>query len=49
MRKSSPNPRPTIPLVPELIDIRRQHDLTAGQADSNLFAGWGVRFNSRTW
>ena len=35
------DPRPTIPLVPELIDITRR-DNRAG-ADEALFGGWGIR------
>lgn len=35
------DPRPTIPLVPELIDIRRRQ--SGNGADDALFSGWGVR------
>ena len=35
------DPRPTIPLVPELIDITRRRPGAA--ADDSLFGGWGVR------
>jgi len=35
------DPRPTIPLIPELIDIRRRQ--TSPGADDALFGGWGVR------
>lgn len=35
------DPRPTIPLVPELIDIRRR--FRTDGADDALFGGWGVR------
>ena len=36
-------PRTTIPLVPEMIDIRRAHNLVEGRANDSLFDGWGVR------
>ena len=35
--------RPTIPLIPEMIDIRRAHTLVEGRANESLFLGWGVR------
>ncbi len=35
------DPRPTIPLVPELIDITRR--IPGHGADDALFGGWGVR------
>ena len=43
------NSRPTLPLIPDIADVRRHHDLTAGQANSDLFGGWGVRFSMRIW
>lgn len=36
-------PRTTIPLIPEMADIRRHHNLVEGRANSALFDGWGVR------
>jgi len=35
------DPRPTIPLIPEMIDITRRNSARA--ADDALFGGWGVR------
>jgi hypothetical protein len=39
--KAMTDPRPTIPSIPELIDIRRRQP--GSGADDALFGGWGVR------
>lgn len=44
-----PNPRPTIPLVPDLIDLRFRNRLGTGP-NTELFGGWGVGLpNFRLW
>ncbi len=43
-------PRPTIPLIPELIDIRLRTKSVRGAADDQLFRGWGIGLpSSRNW
>lgn len=36
-------PRTTIPLIPELADIRLRHNLVERRVNTGLFDGWGVR------
>lgn len=41
--------RPTIPLIPDLIDLRFRNHLGTGP-NTELFGGWGVGLpNSRFW
>ena len=40
------NPRPTVPLVPDLVDIRLRRMKNSG-ADEQLFPGFGIGFGFR--
>ena len=37
------------PLVREGADMRPHHSLLEGQANTDLFGGWGIRFGLRLW
>lgn len=41
--------RPVSPLVREVADVRPRQSLLEGQANTDIFGGWGVRFGLKVW